>query len=151
MVNWRPAAFAMSLKQGTNPATVFNSARILMISKQKQWMVAAMAATMIGGALAAEEHEHGHHHQFPQDVDAFHGVLAPVWHAAPGKARNRNACSKAGQMARLANDIRSTDASALQAGVAALKKQCQRGKGDVDGALFDVHEEFHRLIEPKGA
>lgn len=148
MLNWRPAAFAMSLTQETHPATVFNFPRIPMTSKQKQWMVAVMAANMIGGVLAAEPHEHGHHHQFAKDVDAFHGVLAPVWHAAPGKARNRNACSKAGQMARLANDIRSADASGLQAGVAALKKQCRRGKGDVEGALFDVHEAFHRLIEP---
>lgn len=123
-----------------------------MTSKQKKWIVAFMAANFIGGAIAEVQHEPGHHHQFPKDVDAFHGVLAPVWHAAPGKARNRNACSQAGQMERLANDIRSTDASGLQAGVAVLKKKCRGGKGDVAAALFDVHEEFHRLIEPgKGA
>lgn len=122
-----------------------------MTRKQKKWIVAIMAANMIGGAIAAEPHEHMHH-QFPKDVDAFHGVLAPVWHAAPGKARNRNACRQAGQMERLAKDIRSTDSSGLQAGVAALQKKCQERKGDVEGALFDMHEAFHRLIEPsKGA
>ena len=119
-----------------------------MTSKQKKWIVAVMAANMIGGAIAAEAHEHMHHHQFPQDVDAFHGVLAPVWHAAPGKARNRNACRKAGQMERLAKGIHSTDASGLQAAVATLQKKCQGSKGDVEGGLFDVHEAFHRLIEP---
>lgn len=119
-----------------------------MTSKQKKWIVAVMAASLIGGAIAAEPHEHGHHHQFAKDVDAFHGVLAPVWHAAPGKARNRNACRQAGQMARLAKDVHSTDASGLQAGVAALQKKCQGGKGGVERALFEVHEEFHRLIEP---
>ncbi|MDQ5917805.1 MAG: hypothetical protein QG660_917, partial [Pseudomonadota bacterium] len=60
-----------------------------------------------------------------------------------------NACSKAGQMESLAKDISSTDATALQASIATLTKQCQARKGDVEGALFDVHEEFHRLIEPK--
>jgi hypothetical protein len=119
-----------------------------MTRKQKQSLVALMAASMIGGAIAAEQHEH-HHHQFPKDVDAFHGVLAPVWHAARGKARNQNACNKAGQMESLVKDISSTDASALQASIATLKTQCQAKKGDVEGALFDVHEEFHRLIEPK--
>lgn len=118
-----------------------------MTRKQNQLLMAAMAATMIGGAIAAEQH--GHHHQFPKDVDAFHGVLAPVWHAARGKARNQNACSKAGQMESLAKDISSTDVTALQTSIAALMKQCQAKKGDVEGALFDVHEEFHRLIEPK--
>lgn len=119
-----------------------------MTRKQKQLIVAVMAASMIGGAIAAEPQGH-RHHQFPKDIDAFHSVLAPVWHAAPGKARNRNVCNKVSQMERLSKDIGSTDASALQASVATLKKQCQTRKGDVEGALFDVHEEFHHLIEPK--
>lgn len=119
-----------------------------MTRKQKKWIVAVMAASLIGGAIAAESHEHMHHHQFPKDVDAFHSVLAPVWHAAPGKARNRNACRQAGQMERLAKDIRSTDSSGLQADVAALQKKCQDRKGGVEGALIEVHEAFHRLIEP---
>ncbi|MBI2305802.1 MAG: hypothetical protein HYU78_00735 [Rhodocyclales bacterium] len=119
-----------------------------MTRKQQKLIVAAMAVTMIGGAGAAEQHEHRHHH-FPKDVDAFHGVLAPVWHAPRGKERNQDACTKAGRMERLAKDIRSTDASGLQASITTLTKQCQGGNGDVEGALFDVHEEFHRLIEPK--
>lgn len=123
-----------------------------MTRKQKKWIAALVAANLIGGAIAAEAHEHTHHHQFPKDVDAFHGVLAPLWHAAPGKARNRNACRQAGQMERLAKDIRSTDTAGLQAGVAALQKKCRERKAGVEDALFDVHEEFHRLIEPgKGA
>lgn len=123
-----------------------------MTRKQKRLIVAIAAAQMIGSSIAAEPQEnHMHHHHFPQDVAAFHNVLAPVWHTAPGKERTRNACIKADQMESLAKNIRSTDASLLLAGIAALKKNCD-GKGDVDGALFDVHEAFHRLIEPrKGA
>lgn len=121
-----------------------------MTKKQKRLIVAVVAAHMIGGTFAAEPRESQmHHHHFPKDVDAFHGVLAPVWHAAPGKERTRNACIKAEQMESLAKDIRSADASPLLASIATLKKKCQDGKGDVDGALSDVHEAFHRLIEPK--
>lgn len=118
---------------------------------QKTLIAAVMAAHMVGSTLAAEQgegHGHHHHHHFPKDVDAFHSVLAPVWHAAPGKERLRNACAKAGQMESLAKDIRSADASPLLAGIANLKKECRDGKGDVAGALSDVHEAFHRLIEP---
>lgn len=111
--------------------------------------VAAIAATTAGGALAAEPNEHRHHHHFAADVDAFHGVLAPVWHAARGAQRNQDACGQAGRMASLAKEIRSTDATALQARIVTLQAACGEAKGDVEGALFDVHEAFHRLIEAK--
>lgn len=123
-----------------------------MTRKQIRLIAALAAALLSSGANAAEEHEgpmHHHHHRFAKDVDAFHGVLAPVWHAAPGKERNRNACAKAGRMEILAKDIRSADATPLQASVAGLKKQCRDGAGDIEGALSDVHDAFHRLIEAK--
>ncbi|HEX5803617.1 MAG TPA: hypothetical protein VFY24_11380 [Azospira sp.] len=111
--------------------------------------IAAITATAAGGALAAEPKEHHHHHHFAADVDAFHGVLAPVWHAARGVQRNQDACGQAGRMASLAKEIRSTDASALQARIVTLQAACGEAKGDVEGALFEVHEAFHRLIEAK--
>ncbi len=112
--------------------------------------IAAMTACMIGSVAAAERHEHAHHHHhFPKDIDAFHSVLAPVWHAPQGRQRNHDACGEAGRMERLAKDIRSTDASGLQASIATLKIACGRNVADVEGPLFDVHEEFHRLIDPK--
>jgi hypothetical protein len=103
----------------------------------------AIAATLwLGNALAQ-----GHPLQFAADVDAFHSVLAPVWHARPGKERSRNACAKTGQMEALAKDIRTANASALQASVAALKAKCAAAPADIDAALFDVHEAFHRLTD----
>ena len=111
--------------------------------------VALMAAHWVGGAAADDGHPMRHH--FPQDVDAFHSVLAPIWHARPGKERSRNACAKAGDMESLARDIRSADATPLAASVASLKVKCQGGEAEVDAALFDVHEAFHRLIEPRPA
>lgn len=118
-----------------------------MAKQFKQLLIAVLAAHSVGGAIAEE---HGHmHHAFPKDIDAFHAVLAPVWHARPGMERSRDACSKADQMEGLAKDIRSRDASALVASVAALKQQCQAKPGEIDGALHDVHEAFHRLIDGK--
>ena len=113
-------------------------------------LIFALAAAHFAGSAIAEDHHEGHtHHRFPKDVDAFHSVLAPLWHARPGKERAQNACAKAGEMERLAKDIRSGDATPLLAAVGALKKKCPGDQADIDAALFDVHEAFHRLAEPK--
>lgn len=115
-----------------------------MTQQVARMLMAVAAIQWLGVAVAQEHHAH---HRFAPDVDAFHSVLAPVWHARPGKARSRDACAKAGRMETLANDIRSTDAAALRDAVASLKGKCKGKQADVDGALHDVHEAFHRLIE----
>jgi len=99
--------------------------------------------TCLGSAIADDHH---HHHNFAKDVDAFHAVLAPVWHARPGPERLPSACAKVDELGRLASDIRSTDASKLVASIATMKTACQSKPGDVDGAFHDVHEAFHHLI-----
>jgi hypothetical protein len=104
------------------------------------------ALVFFGGVATADEHGHMHH-KFASDVDAFHAVLAPVWHARPGPERTQDACAKAGEMARLASEIRSTNASQLVASIPALKAKCESDKGGVDAALYDVHEAFHHLID----
>lgn len=116
------------------------------MSKQAATTLLAAAATLWLGAAAAQGQRH--HHEFAPDVDAFHAVLAPVWHARPGKQRSRDACAKAGRMETLVSEIRSADAAALRDAIAALKTTCKTKPADVDGALHDVHEAFHRLIEP---
>ncbi|MDP3440009.1 MAG: hypothetical protein U0989_20385 [Azonexus sp.] len=100
----------------------------------------------IGGGAIADGQDHNHH-KFAKDVDHFHSVLAPVWHARPGTERTQDACAKAGEMARLAKEIRSTDASQLVASIPKLKTKCDSDKAGVDAALFDVHEAFHHLID----
>jgi len=104
---------------------------------------ASLAMTCLGSAIADDHH---HHHNFAKDVDAFHAVLAPVWHARPGPERLPSACAKVDELGRLASDIRSTDASKLVASIATMKTACQSKPGDVDGAFHDVHEAFHHLI-----
>ena len=86
-------------------------------------------------------------HQFAKDIEAFHAILAPVWHARPGPERLPNACAKVDELARLASDIRSTDASKLVASIASMKTACQSRQSDVDGAFYDVHEAFHHLLD----
>lgn len=113
--------------------------------KRTTWIAAVVAAHLIGSAFAEEGHEHQMHHHFPNDVDAFHSVLAPIWHSRPGQERARNACAKAGEMEKLAKDIRSGDAAPLLASVANLKKKCPGKQADIDAALSEVHEAFHRL------
>ena len=104
-----------------------------------------VAATCLGTAIADDHH----HHQFAKDIDAFHAVLAPVWHARPSPERLPNACAKVDELAGLASDIRSTNASNLVASIASMKTTCQSKQGDVDGAFYDVHEAFHHLLDAK--
>ena len=118
-----------------------------MIKRLAKLFIACVAG---GGICTAVADDHHHmHDQFPKDVDAFHSVLAPIWHSAPGQERTQNACSKASEMEGLAKGIRTSDATPLVASVATLKLKCQGDQADVDAALFDVHEAFHRLIEPR--
>ena len=113
-------------------------------------LVVLTVATLLSGAAIAQEPRGGHmHHTFAQDVDAFHAVLAPLWHARPGKERSLETCAKAKQLEKLAANIRTSDSKALSAAVGALTKQCQAGPTGIDAALFDVHEAFHHLADPK--
>lgn len=108
---------------------------------------ALSAATGLGAAIADDHH----HHHLAKDVDAFHAVLAPLWHARPGPERLPNACAKVDDMTRLASEIRSTNASKLAVTITSMKAACQGKPGDVDGAFYDVHEAFHQLLDAKPA
>jgi hypothetical protein len=117
-----------------------------MNKKLTRLFISCLAGSCIGNAFADE---HQHMHRFPKDVDAFHAVLAPIWHSAPGKERLQTACAKAEQMEILAKRIQSSDASPLVGTVATLKTQCLGGPAGVEAAFGDVHDAFHHLIEPK--
>lgn len=120
-----------------------------MINKFTRMLLAASSALWVTAALA-ENPGHKHHHDFPKDVDAFHAVLAPIWHARPGKERSRNACANAADMKKLATGIQSSDAAPLVAAIGVLEGKCKGKLADVDAAFFDVHEAFHHLIDAPG-
>lgn len=107
------------------------------------------SATVATG-LAIADNQH-HSHRFPKDVDAFHAVLAPIWHASQGSERLLSACAKAGVMESLAKEIRSRDASGLVNSVEKMKTKCQGDQAAVEGALGKVHDAFHQLIDHKPA
>jgi hypothetical protein len=108
---------------------------------------AVITVLWVVGAVAEND---GHMHQhLPKDIDAFHSLIAPIWHARPGKERSRNTCAKVTELKKGAEDIRSTDATSLVIAIAALKSKCEGHFNDVDAALFDVHEAFHSIIDSK--
>lgn len=110
-------------------------------------LIVALAALNVASASAEGNHEK-HHHQFPKDVDALHKVLAPLWHAKPGKARSQKVCAQAGQLGSLSRDIRSGNNTALLISITALKAQCQTAPADIDAVFSQVHDAFHRLVDP---
>ena len=114
--------------------------------EMKNAILFVVSIVAFGGAAIADDH---HHFDVAKDVDAFHAVLAPVWHARPGPERLPGACAKVDEFARLASDIRSTDASKLIASIATMKSACQSKQDNVDGAFYDVHEAFHQLLDAK--
>lgn len=116
------------------------------MTKQLTRMVLAVSSALLITSALADNAGHKHH-DFPKDVDAFHALLAPIWHARPGKERSQNACAKAPEMEMLAKDIHSADAKPLVAAITTLKSKCKGKLADVDAAFFDVHEAFHQLID----
>lgn len=119
-----------------------------MIRRHTSLLAALLAACAIGSTGAAAQNGPAHHHhRFAPDVEAFHGVLAPLWHAPHGTARNADTCRQADRMIELAQAIRSVDAGRLQTSLGALKERCTASKGGIETAFHEVHEEFHRLLE----
>ena len=108
----------------------------------------AIVSTLLAVGVSAEGNHDKHHHRFAADVDALHGVLAPLWHAKPGKERSQKVCAQADQLAALSRDIRSGDNQPLLSSIAALKAQCQRKPAEIDAVFSTVHDAFHHLADP---
>ena len=119
-----------------------------MAKKQFNKVFLALTVVLLVSPALAENHSHKHAN-FAPDVDGFHAILAPIWHAPQGKERLANACRQVVGMEKKAGEIRSADATALVASVASLKSRCDARPDDVEGALSDVHEAFHRLIDAR--
>ena len=119
-----------------------------MPRKHTNLIVVIGAALLAGSAIAADSRER-HAHSFAKDVDAFHSVLAPLWHARVGKGRSQNVCAQSDKLERLAKAIHSANAKPLLTSIAALKTQCQTAPADIDAVFAQVHEAFHHLTEPQ--
>ncbi len=118
------------------------------MAKQHLNLSSVMVAILLSTSAFAENNHEKHHHHFAADVDALHSVLAPLWHAKAGKERSQKVCAQAGQLESLSKAIRSGDNTALLTSLSALKAQCQSKPTEVDAAFSQVHDAFHRLVDP---
>jgi hypothetical protein len=106
----------------------------------------SFALLLLSGSAGSEEHsKYKEEHVSAKDVDAFHSVLSPLWHAPKGKERAANICAKTSELENLAKGIQSTDAKKLQAAILVLKEKCQTSAPDVDAVFSRVHDEFHHI------
>jgi len=110
----------------------------------------------------SEAVQHGHH-DFPPAVSAFHDVMAPLWHAAPGAARDQHICQSAATLQNAADDILRADnpakvqaadwgraAQQLREAVASLSRSCERDRQQAASAMATVHDRFHALVAQVG-
>lgn len=107
----------------------------------KNLLIATLLLSM--AAIADGEHQH----KFAADVDAFHALLSPLWHAPASPQRTENICRSAESLQAKAQAITSQDATALQKSLAKLRQDCQAGNSQVDAQFSLVHDEFHHLID----
>jgi hypothetical protein len=108
------------------------------------------------------QHADGEHHaNLPPDVNAFHELLRPLWHAEMGDKRRADTCAAAPQMTsnadaigksvppQTANADRWTAATkGLVEAVPALDAACKSGDAaKFETAFSGVHDAFHALMQ----
>lgn len=121
-----------------------------------------------GPAPEAEHGEHAgsaeHPMEMPAEMQAFHDVLAPRWHAPQGAQRMKDTCDAVTQLQSNADAIGKatppttanadtwTNATrALVDAVSELATACQGGNmGTFEAAFTKVHEAFHALMAAAG-
>jgi hypothetical protein len=113
---------------------------------------------------AGETEGSAHPMQMPTEMQAFHDVLAPRWHAAQGPQRMKDTCDAIAQFQSTADalgkatpptnanaDTWTNSTRALVASVGDLATACQGGNlGAFETAFTTVHENFHALMAAAG-
>jgi hypothetical protein len=110
---------------------------------------------------AAEPAKHEGHGKLTPELEAFHDLLSPRWHAAPGEQRRADTCAVIADFRTRSAAIKTAAApagaeaaawteagSSLEQSVADLATAC----GDSDLARFDtafeaVHTRYHHAME----
>lgn len=106
-------------------------------------IAATAVALLLTGAVQADGQ---HKHHFAKDVEAFHSVLSPLWHAPASPERSANTCKAAPELIKLADAIRSADASTLKTKAELLQKQCANAPTNIETEFGALHDAFHALI-----
>lgn len=109
--------------------------------------------------------EPAHEHHFEGAVDAYHAVLAPLWHAEAGEKRTNDTCAAAADLVTKAGAIEAepvpaaasgkddawkTNAAALTAASKELETVCSGDRASFDATFGKLHDSFHALIEVAG-
>jgi hypothetical protein len=111
-----------------------------------------MAACGGGTTTATVETNTAHEHEgMSPEVEAFHEVLAPLWHQDPGPGRGQAACAASADLNTRAEAVAAAqpgdESAALVSRAHALAETCANDPGVAEGALGELHEAFHALIE----
>jgi hypothetical protein len=116
------------------------------------------AAPLSGsGEHAADDH----HANLPPEVNAFHELLRPLWHADKGDPRKTDTCAAVPQLTSSANaiatsvppqtanaDAWTTATNALVAAIRELDAVCKAGDlAAFESAFSKVHDAFHALMK----
>lgn len=127
-------------------------------------MLVAAALVACGGSQATTpKHQAEHHGSLPPSVNAFHELLAPLWHADPGEKRATDTCAAIEDLRQRAADIVVAETPPAAAGdeagyrdatselvhtVVQLGETCGAdGKPGFDDQLAAVHTAFHVVME----
>jgi hypothetical protein len=122
------------------------------------------------GGEHGDKHEHAdgdkHEHDFPPAMDAFHGVMAPLWHADQGDQRLADTCAKTADFHGAVQGVydagapEGVDASTwdtafadLAESVNGLEITCNDNPGELEpfqDAFKGVHDAFHALMAAMG-
>ena len=123
------------------------------------------SSTQASNKEHGEHEEHGGHHEhgdLSAPLNAFHDVLAPLWHGAKGDTRVANTCSAAADLhdRAVAIDAGGPPANAQQpdaykeraknlvVSVDDLGVECGKtGRPDFEKKFSAVHDAFHDVME----
>ncbi len=80
-------------------------------------------------------------------IDAFHEVIAPLWHAPESSERTEQTCAAVPTLEQRAQEI--GDAKLVES-IHALAAECAGDRGAVQGKFSSVHDAFHAAMEKGG-
>jgi hypothetical protein len=80
-------------------------------------------------------------------IDAFHDVLAPLWHSPEGAERTEKTCTSIPTLEERAQDVGDP---ALGEAVRALAAECAGDRAGFEPRFAAVHDAFHALMEKGG-
>ncbi len=134
--------------------------------------ILALVTALLAGGLACggsqkggETKHQAEHGPLPPAVNAFHELLAPLWHADPGDKRAEDTCAAIEDLRQRAADIVVAEtppaatadeagyrdaASALVHAVVELGDACGADRSAFADRLTDVHTAFHVVMEKAG-